>query len=160
MSGDVESNRIDRVVALAHTCPDRYYLHEAARQEVVELGRPVKPLALVPAALAEPRRRLARDEEDGAHRVHVVVRGRALRHLDGGDAQGPDVGLAIVAEGRWGEGDRWASVGACDVRALPLPYLISWITSGAIQKGVPTTVYFGWGDQERINNENHVHPDS
>ena len=29
--------------------------------------------------------------------MDVVVRGRALGHLDGGDAQGPDVGLAVVA---------------------------------------------------------------
>eukprot|EP00968_Pinguiococcus_pyrenoidosus_P003517 scaffold228_cov312-Pinguiococcus_pyrenoidosus.AAC.35 len=65
-------------------------LRQAGVHEVVELGRPV-------GRLGEPGRRVGRDGEDGPHRIQSEVGRLSLRKLDGRDAHGPDVRLAVVA---------------------------------------------------------------
>ncbi len=56
--------------------------------EVLELGVP--PFGL------EPRGRVSGDEEEGSHRVHVAERRLGLGHLQGGDAQAPEVRPVVV----------------------------------------------------------------
>mmetsp|Transcript_36260 Transcript_36260/g.86441 ORF Transcript_36260/g.86441 Transcript_36260/m.86441 type:complete len:289 (+) Transcript_36260:994-1860(+) len=61
----------------------------AAPNEVEHIGTPL-------IGIGEGRRRLARDEEDGPKRVQVAVRRRPLGHLDGRDAEAPNVGASVV----------------------------------------------------------------
>ena len=62
---------------------------EALSNEVVELVGPL-------VRLCQATRRVLLDYEHRTHWVDVGVGGLALRHLDAGDAQGPDISLFIV----------------------------------------------------------------
>ena len=44
----------------------------------------------------EPGRRIAWDEKERPHGMHVAERRLRFRHLQGGDAQGPEVGAIVV----------------------------------------------------------------
>jgi hypothetical protein len=144
--------------------PRARVLLEALRYEVAEHR--------APGAVPELGRRVARDHEDDAQRVHRPAGRRQLGHLDGADAQRPDVHLRRRqgegrgrAEGGWGRcqaagprAARPAAAAAARQRQRRLPgspppaprrrlprtlpsYLLSWMTSGAIQCGVPMNVW-------------------
>ena len=62
--------------------------HQNSFDEVLKLW--------APAFWLQPRRRVSGDEEEGAHGVHVAERRLRLRHLEGRDAETPQVGAIVV----------------------------------------------------------------
>ena len=69
---------------LAGSCPLLRRLDETARHKVDKLGTPL-------VAVAEGGRRFGRDHEDCPHGVNVTVGRFALSHLQGGDAETPNI---------------------------------------------------------------------
>ena len=79
-------------------------------------GRPLKRILLktrvhkmpedvTPGGVRKARSLILRDVVESAHGVHVEVRGLPLCELDAGDAEGPDVDLAVVLTLVHGEDD-------------------------------------------------------
>lgn len=64
-------------------------LDQHCLNEILELFGPFLRL--------EARRRIARDQKEGAHRVHVAQRRLTFGHLEGRDAQAPQITSIVVS---------------------------------------------------------------
>jgi hypothetical protein len=62
-------------------------------QEVVEVRAPL-------LRIGQSRRVGGRDQENGAHRMHITVRRLTHSQFDGGDTQRPDISLHVTRDGR------------------------------------------------------------